>query len=181
MPFRDDENWYDGAKLQRLIAACERVRPLDGAVIEIGCWEGRSTVAMAMASFPEIVHAVDHWLGTPGDDTGKLAATRDVYADFRANIDELTQGNVHSYRMDWRDFAEWWGGRPIRLIHLDADHSYGEVREQIRRFAPLIVPNGILCGDDYDMAKNGGVVRAVQELHKPVISPETAFWYWVKP
>ena len=37
-----NEQWYSESELAMLEAAAAFVKPLIGAIIEIGCWEGRS-------------------------------------------------------------------------------------------------------------------------------------------
>ena len=66
------------------------MKDLEGAVVEIGCWEGRSTVVIANAYYPETVTAIDTWRGhfTEGanHETVKLAGERDVFAGFQHNV-----------------------------------------------------------------------------------------------
>jgi hypothetical protein len=143
------EQWFGQESQQALAHLYGRVADLDGAVIEVGCWEGRSTCALARATAPVAVHAVDTWAGSPGEISAELAATpgRDVYATFLANVSQLTEGNVIAHRCGWREFFATWT-QPIRFLHIDAEHSYREVRENIEAALPFMVPGGLICGDD---------------------------------
>lgn len=38
------EDWYPGEQLLKVCALFSEVQGLNGAIIEIGCWEGRSTI-----------------------------------------------------------------------------------------------------------------------------------------
>lgn len=140
------EEWFSPANQKALGDLHDLTSHLTGDVVEIGCWQGRSTVALANAAYPSVVHAVDTWEGSPGEISADLASERDVHAEFLANIDSHTAGNVVSHRMGWRDYLPTSG--PIRFLHIDAEHTRVEVRDNILAAKPLIVRGGIICGDD---------------------------------
>jgi predicted O-methyltransferase YrrM len=142
------EEWFPEQSQARLAELAESVADVPGAIIEIGSWEGRSTIALANAVHPRTVNAVDTWLGSPGEVSSQLAAERDVFAQFKANVYEWTAGNVLAHRMGWRDFVN--GGRfsPVAFVFIDAEHTYDEVRDTIAAFVPLMSPGGVICGDD---------------------------------
>lgn len=142
-----NEPWYDDSSQQVLADLARSVAELDGTIIEIGCWEGRSTCLLANVCHPEPVEAVDTWAGSPDEPCFEWAKHRDVYAAFQANIAELTRGNVNPHRMGWRDFFAQWD-TPIKFIHIDAQHTYEEVRDNILAAQPLMVPDGVICGHD---------------------------------
>lgn len=144
---RFTEDWFSATSCRVLADLARTTDRLDGAVIEVGCWEGRSTIALANAIHPATLHAVDTWAGSPGEISAELAAERDVFDTFTANIAEATAGNVAVHRMGWRDFFADWSD-PVRFIHIDAEHSYTEVRENIEAVLPYVVAGGIVCGDD---------------------------------
>ena len=170
------EEWFGEASQKVLASLAGSVRTVSGTVVEVGCWEGRSTVALANAVWPLNVRAVDTWQGSPGEISADLAAERDVFASFQRNIVSLTRGNVWPYRMGWREyFAE--NRDPVKFCHIDATHSYEEVRENIETVLPLMVPGGVLCGDD---AHHGPVQRAVLDVFGDV-PVEATLWYWRAP
>ena len=173
MPFT--ERWYhdEQAALLARIAGFIKGRQLDGAFIEIGSWEGKSTIAIANACHPRTLHAVDHWLGNldeSADHVSVMAARqRDVFATFQANMAAHTRGNVVPHRQDWREFMKTWQ-EPIAFCHIDASHDYVSVRDNLAAILPLMVRGGVVCGDDWLSANinrhdlQGGVQRAVMEL-----------------
>jgi beta-1,4-mannosyl-glycoprotein beta-1,4-N-acetylglucosaminyltransferase len=89
------EDWYAGGQAI-YIGQLARSAP-EGAIVEIGCWEGRSTITLAQMVSPRVVHCVDHWQGNidEGEDHPATIAARerDVMADFMNNMDRLTDGN----------------------------------------------------------------------------------------
>lgn len=160
MGFR--EEWIHASTLESIQGLVRGTEGLSGAIMEFGCWEGRSLVKIAEAASDRPVHAVDHWQGNDEDEyTTNAVAERDIYATFIANTSHLS--NVIVHRMDTDEFMVRWGDKPIAFIHLDADHRYPAVARQIEWALPLMQPGGILCGDDYSSAWPG-VTRAVDEL-----------------
>ena len=154
-----------------------RVGHVPGSIIEIGSWEGRSTVALANAAHPRAVHAVDTWEGSPGEISADLASERDVYATWLANIEELTRGNVIDHRMGWREFLPLVDD--VALVIIDAEHTYVEVRDNVFAFLPHLVSGGIVCGDDQH---HPPIRRALAEIFDPeYLHIEASVWWWQKP
>jgi hypothetical protein len=152
---RFDEIWIGPQQLNLLGALAQSTSELDGEVIEIGSWQGLSTIPIANAVRPAVLHVVDHWKGDNADavaaGTGirpELVA-RDNYGIFRANMDEATEGNYQVHKMDWREFAAAWD-QPIRFLHLDATHTEPEVFDNIAALLPYAVPGAVFAGDDWD-------------------------------
>lgn len=169
------ESWFFPADCDALTSLATATNDLTGAVIEVGCWEGRSTIALANAIHPTTLHAVDTWQGSPGEISHDLAAERDVFATFSENIENHTAGNVDAHRMGWREFFDTWHD-PIRLIHIDATHSYAEVHDNILAVKPFIVPGGVICGDD---VQHEPVRDAVWDtLGNAGVMPNSKVWHW---
>ena len=81
--------------------------------------------------------AVDTWHGSPDEpDHSRAWDSDDVFETFKRNIKQHTQGNVRYHRTGWRDFFETWT-RPVRFIHIDAQHTYEEVRDNVLAVLPL--------------------------------------------
>lgn len=169
------EQWIPEVTLARLGELVRETQRLPGEVLEFGCWEGRSFCHIAEAAAPKTAHAVDHWEGSLSDDdvTLGLAQERDVYAAFVENTNHLT--NVTAHRTDIADFMAVWDG-PIAFLHLDADHGYASVKEQIVWALKWLVEGAVLCGDDYS-ARWPGVVQAVNEL-LPSATVEHYMWIY---
>ncbi len=172
------ENWFPRAKAEATLAAA-KLAPPEGECIEVGCWEGRSTVLLANALHPRRLHVIDHFAGDPTDPdsvlTGK-ASQRDVRATFVSNMETLTRGNYDLHVMGWREFFESYTGL-IGFIHIDGEHTYREVHDNILAAAPHLVPNGVMVGDDYSRKP---VRRAVRETLGDV-HHTNATWWWQAP
>jgi len=180
------EDWYPDPQLRHLLRLCRHVRDLPGAMIEIGCWEGKSTVALANTCHPETLIAVDSWTGNIAEDPNhyhlQLLAERDVYGTFVKNINELTRGNVQIVKQDCFEFLASFSG-PVKFCHIDASHDYASVKRTIEMLKPMMIDGGILCGDDYLNAGrdrldlDGGVERACFDA-LPAHYVIGNFWFW---
>jgi len=187
-----NENWYPDSQCSSLIQLVKCVSELKGNVIEIGCWEGKSTINIANACHPSTLICNDTWLGNIGESkiigyphiTEIILKNRDVFSIFINNMENNTQKNYKIVREDcltWlKNFIE-----PIKFIHIDASHDYFSVSETIKLVLPNMVKYGIICGDDFINANihredlNGGVEKAVREL-LPGFKNEGNLWYWMK-
>nr|QBK93385.1 MAG: methyltransferase domain protein [Pithovirus LCPAC404] len=170
------------------------MKHLDGLIIEVGCWEGKSTTHLARAVFPEILICNDTWKGNVEESkvTGvkniseTIAESRDVYSFFLGNMKQLTQGNFTVEKKDCMIFLKGLADdTKIKFCHVDASHDYESVKETIELANKHLVDGGILCGDDYRTANrnrrdlHGGVQRAVQEVF-PVHKVIGNLWYYCK-
>ncbi len=180
------EDWYPADQLLRIAALCADAMHSSGDVMEIGCWEGRSTVALANSCYPATLLAVDTWRGSEDENSNhssvRAARQRDVYGQFMRNIGALTLGNVQPIQQDCHAFLET-SHSPVRFAHIDASHDYVSVSRTIRALRPRIVKGGVLCGSDFLTASacrtdlHGGVERAVREL-LPGFKTASNLWWW---
>jgi len=172
------EDWFSQPSCEALAALAKSVAHVDGIIIEIGSWEGRSTIALANAAYPRKVHAVDTWGGSPGEPSADLAAGRDVHATWVDNVRGGTRRNVVEHRMGWRDFVPTISD-PVALAFIDAEHSYREVFDNIEALLPLLADGGVICGDDNH---HPPVQQALTELFDPAaVMFHASLWYWIKP
>jgi hypothetical protein len=172
------ENWFPQEKAEATLAAAE-LAPADGDCIEVGCWEGRSTVLLANALYPRTLHVIDHFVGDlarPDSEVTTAARERDVQAVFVNNMETLTRGNYVLHVMGWRDFFKTYTGR-IGFIHIDGEHTYREVHDNVVAASAHLVPGGVMCGDDYGRRP---VRRALRETLGEV-SNRKATWWWQAP
>ena len=186
-----NENWYSEDQaffLQRLI---QNVKNIDGSIIEIGCWEGKSTSYIAKACYPESVICNDTWLGNVAESqltgithvTEIILKNRDVYSIFLNNMNNLTKGNYTVVKQDCLEWLKTYN-EPIKFCHIDASHEYQSVYDTIKLIIPNLQKGGIVCGDDFlnaNITRNdlgGGVERAVREL-LPDVKNYGNLWYYV--
>lgn len=128
-------------------------------IVEVGCWMGRSTRAMA-DNTSGFIYAVDTWNGSEehqGDFVGKHPDW--VYAEFLRNTLDLL--NVRPIRQTSQEASHMLAGILPDMVFIDAAHDYDSVRADILAWKPLVLHGGLLCGHDHG---HPPVARAVEEL-----------------
>jgi predicted O-methyltransferase YrrM len=185
------EDWYPEKQINDLVNLLTTIKDIDGKIIEIGCWEGKSTINLANNCFPEILICNDTWLGNVQESivtgvthpTEEIIKERDVYSTFINNMDNYTQKNYIIVKEDCIEWLKKYEGL-IKFIHIDASHEYESVFETIKLVLPKMVKGGIICGDDYKNANinrhdlHGGVERAVKET-LPNHNNIDNLWYFI--
>lgn len=133
-------------------------------VVEIGCWKGRSTFALCR-DCQGIVHAIDHFQGSPGDKSGHLTngiESSKVKTEFENNLKPfLDSGRCKLLAMDSHAAAEKFAYQSMDMVFIDGGHDYESARRDIKLWKPKLRPGGLLCGHDRDQP---GVARAINEL-----------------
>lgn len=150
--FPEDVNGWlterEGRKLAEL-AAGKRV-------LEIGSYEGRSTVCIAQAAAR--VECIDPCDGraTPG-----VRDTEEAFVEnlCRYGVRDRVRLHVGTTAERAPDLAPGFD-----LAFIDGDHSLAAVREDIRHALALLAPGGLLAFHDYDDHQNPDVTAAVHEV-----------------
>jgi predicted O-methyltransferase YrrM len=152
-------------------------------IVEIGCWAGRSTRALAERTSGE-VYAVDTWngLGAAGEQQTihqKLLQGKSddwLLGEFKANTADLK--NIHILQMTSLEAARKLAGQKFDMVFIDASHDYGNVKADILAWRPLLSAGGLLCGHDY-VQSWPDVGRAVDELlPQRKVCERMTIWYW---
>lgn len=151
------------------------------AIVEIGCWVGRSTSALAKTS--GFVLCIDDWAGTghgflPTDipEGFKNFPNGGLY-DFAKNMKPL-MGKVIPLRMRSQEAAKLFPLACFDMVFIDGDHRYESVYEDIRSWHGLLKIGGLLCGHNYELCWKDDVVRAVDELipNRKLVKDTTIWW-----
>lgn len=157
-------------------------------VVEIGVWTGKMSEAIIRAGHRHT--AVDTFEGSETDLTGAMAATRDIYQEFKdrmAGIPDtgfarkvLVEDSLAAARAT---FDDWYD-----VVIIDADHSYDATFEDIKAWKPKVKKGGVMIGHDYMTQQFPGVDKAVEDavLHgildrvEPFCVSEEhgGFWLW---
>lgn len=133
--------------------------PAEGAIVELGAWVGLTTSYLATACRVRgggRVYAVDTFRGTREGDTRYPSVERhggDTLPAFRGQIHRAgVEAWVEALIGDTGEVARRYNGGPIRLLLIDADHSYEGVRRDFRSWSPHVAPGGIVVFHDYLMS-----------------------------
>jgi predicted O-methyltransferase YrrM len=162
MKWQDVPGWLtvnEGYWLSRLARAV----PAGGLIVEVGCWKGRSTVALATGMRQARLVVVDHFQGSDEEEhrhDPDLPRLREV---FEANLRRAgVRERVEIVQAFSLVAARRWD-EPINLLFLDAAHDYESVRDDLAAWWPLIKPGGMMVIHDYGQPNFPGVQRAVDE------------------
>ena len=147
----------------------------DGAhIVEVGCLKGRSSSFVAV----EIINSgknikfdcVDSWLvdNTEPMKIDSVDTRRSTpYEQFIKNMKPV-ENYYTPVHMSSVEAAALYTDKSLDLVFLDADHTYQSVRNDILAWLPKVKLGGILAGDDYNQRMFPGLVRATNELLKPL-------------
>ena len=135
----------------------------ENIIVEIGSFQGRSTIGLAQGSKRGKgfnVYAIDSWSGV------KVNQTKDVFItkeSFQKNIDDAEvsdivvpiQGTSKDVLLNW--------DKKIGMLFIDGDHSYNGVKEDIK-WSEYVIPGGYILFHDY-LSPNydNSVIKAVNE------------------
>ena len=118
---------------------------ISGPIAEIGVYEGRFFIGMALSVEPgERCVAVDTFKWPD----------EEVYERFMKNcLDSGVEKNsIVTKRIATRDLTPWEMGKllgeKLRFIHIDGAHSYEGVSQDLRIAHHVLRPDGIICLDD---------------------------------
>ena len=174
------EQWMPKEQIDLINRCYDKVKDLEGNVVELGCWQGKSTVGIANHIYPEDIICVDHWKGNTYEDPNhisvKLLQKRNVYEEFEANMEIGTKKNYQVYKLDCFDFLGSFKGK-IKLLHIDADHHYDSVFKSIQLAKPLMVDGGCICGDDFT-TQQGVRDAVIESFRKSMAGHFHNFWWW---
>ena len=145
--------------------------PGHGDVVELGSWTGLTTSYLATACEVRgdgVVHAVDTFTGTKeGGETYPSiqrfgGSTLQVFRETvrRADIGHRVREHI-GYTTD---VATRYGGRAIRMLLIDADHSYDGVCADYEAWLPHVAREGLIIFHDTLMTD---VARFIDEVVTP--------------
>lgn len=186
----DMQGWNSNhPSLQRLAST-----PGEKVVVDVGVWKGGSTINMALAMQREgidgCVIAVDTFEGSPELwDAPLFRRTHgfpDIYWTFLCNVFHagVTEYIVPMPISSVTAAAILMSKRIIPAVaHVDAAHTYEEVKLDANAYYDLLSPGGYLIGDDYHETW-AGVIKGADEfaahrgLHLKIEPPK---WIVQKP
>ncbi len=169
----------------QLRSIAKGIKSQNPLILEIGCWTGRSTVALATARKDARIVSVDWFKGSPGTAQKPYASSHDVFNIWRGNLRKRNITNVCLMYMSSFDACSLMKNHMFDMIFIDGDHRYSHVKSDIVMWKSRVKKGGIICGHDYEkhstecpewMMKetdrdflpseslHPGVIRAVSEL-----------------
>lgn len=153
-------------------------------IVEIGSYEGRSTLALA-DHCPGVVYAIDPWDGPCLREDGTTAPNDwAVYELFAAHLQaHLETGRVVALRMSSAEGLRHLQADAVtaELVFVDGDHRRAAVAADLEAAWPLVRPGGRLAGHDYRNATWPGVTQAVTARFPTGVQTLGGLWWVEKP
>jgi predicted O-methyltransferase YrrM len=148
-----------GRALYEAAAAC----PPGGRIVEIGSFQGRSTIVLALAA-PDGVEivAIDPHAGNdrgPQEIDGYREAATDDHAKFEANLTAAGVRDRVSHVRQFSERAHEMVDGEIDVLYIDGAHRYGPARSDIEEWGARVKPGGRLL--IHDSFSSIGVTAAI--------------------
>ena len=159
--FQNLEGWFDFHNFYR--AAIYEIKD-EGLVVEVGSWQGKSAVFMAVEILNQNknikINCVDTWEGSIEHKEENIIQKNLLYETFLKNIEPVKQV-IKPIRKSSVEGAKLFKDNSVDLVFIDAAHDYENVKNDINAWYPKVKPGGILAGHDKTWP---GVVKAVNEF-----------------
>lgn len=142
-------------------------------IIEVGCYQGRSTRAM-LDNSTATIHCVDPWKGTYYSDSGEPLFNCDVFDKFIANL----RDKRHFIRTHMQGLDDIFFVPLADFIFIDGDHRKFAVQNDIKQLKNFINKGGVLAGHDYGDPDWPGVKEVVDEVFPDInlVNGTTIWW-----
>jgi len=117
-----------------------------GSIAEIGTFEGRFFIAMALALREgEQAYGFDLFDWPGSDVLERLLANAAANGLERERFTPLTYDTA---KLSPADFSRVTGGAPLRFIHIDGDHTPAALTQDLSLAHASLYPQGLICVDD---------------------------------
>jgi predicted O-methyltransferase YrrM len=156
------DGWMTDEQGRRLHAAAARC-PVGGRIVEIGSYQGRSTIVLASGApdGAEVV-AIDPHAGSdrgPQEIAGYVAEGARDRAAFEANLVRAGVAGRVRHVASFSDAAHGDVGEPIDVLYIDGAHRFGPARADIRDWGRRVGDGGTML--IHDAFSSIGVTLAI--------------------
>ncbi len=137
--------------------------PQGGTVVELGCYRGKSTTALAYGAQSQSgkLHTIDPFEGVM---VGNIEVSKGYANEVIDRIQRLSYGSLFTLHVGYSHevVKDWQRGR-IDLLFIDAEHSYESVARDLADWSPLVTDTGRIALHDHN-SNWPGVQLAVAEF-----------------
>jgi predicted O-methyltransferase YrrM len=150
----------------RFLALLAAATPVQGTILEIGSFKGKSTVALASIAqrygLGKVV-AVDPFTA-PASTDPKLHGADSTYNEFSRTLAQAgLTSSVEVHRRFSHELAPEWQ-RPIRVLWIDGDHTYLGAKADLDMFGEHVVEGGVIAFHDVLHNFVGPILVFVEEM-----------------
>jgi len=139
---------------------------------EIGVWKGLTTRYVMKKCNLDNVICVDNYISNNELEGEDVEEAKKAVEDLKQNSKVLfIEKSSEEASKEVKDNS-------VDLIFIDANHTYEDVKKDIKLWYPKVKEGGILCGHDYKIQWYG-VVKAVSEAFYP-INLEFGDVWWIR-
>lgn len=174
------KGWFN---LSQAIAIQSIVKqlPPGSKLVELGSYQGRSSVAIAAVLPPNsVLYCVDHFKGSEEHKKWNLNINNLLEA-FTNNIERFgVKDKIYTLAMSSTEAAEKFEGESLDLVLVDAAHDYDSVKADLLSWYPKLKRGGYLLCDDYEPSWPG-VMRAVKTVGLEGNVIAESLWMHQKP
>jgi len=134
--------------------------------LEIGSFEGRSTIFIGELKNTNSITAVDTWEGS--DEHIDYTSFIKVFENFKTNINILNKSNIKFFKTTSDNFFKN-NKNVYNLIYIDGSHEYTQVKKDFVNSMNCLEKNGYIICDDFlwffyqDLDKNP--IKAIIECY----------------
>ncbi len=167
--------WFAGADVDLFRILPDRLTAagVEGDLLEIGVFKGRSAVLLGYATRPGEKLLLCDLFGRDAGDTANEEEMTGVYGRFGARVSERAEFEATWLRFHDTlpdilegpsgDLAARYADRRFRFAHVDGSHLYEIVRDDLAYCRSTMVPGGIVVLDDHRSLHTPGVSMATWE------------------
>jgi predicted O-methyltransferase YrrM len=156
------DGWMTRGQSDQLYAAAAACRP-NGQIVEIGSFQGRSTVVLALAApVGARVIAIDPHAGNdrgPQEISGYADAASADHDAFNANLAAAGVTDRVTHIREFSDRALDLVHGPVDVLYIDGAHRYGPARADIAAWGDRVAPGGTML--IHDSFSSIGVTLAI--------------------
>jgi predicted O-methyltransferase YrrM len=158
----DVDGWMTEGQARALYQAGAGCTP-GGRIVEIGSFQGRSTIVLALAAPADVeIVAIDPHAGNdrgPQQIDGYQDAASDDLVAFEANLAAAGVRDRVTHVRQFSDQAHALVDGEIDVLYIDGAHRYGPARTDIRDWGARVKPGGTLL--IHDSFSSIGVTAAI--------------------
>jgi len=162
--------WLSTSEMEALYALASDT-PTTAAIVELGAWQGKSTIMLAAGSRAgqrAPVFSVDYFSTIPDTDyvyANHFRECKDYLGVFQQNLTAAGLSEaVTPIRSKTSEAGRCWNGPQIGLLFIDADHRYQSVRDDFLAWASHCTGRASVAFHDYGSIAHPGVRQFVDQL-----------------